>query len=149
MASLKETLTNEMKNAMRSGDRLRRDTLRMALAAIKQIEVDQRVTLDDKDVLAVLQKEAKKRHETIEDFIKAGRSEAGQGEREELLIIEEFLPARVTEEEIVDRARAIINEQELSGPRSIGTVMKQLMAEFQGRADGRLVNQVVRRLLSA
>ena len=87
MASLKETLTNEMKNAMRSGDRLRRDTLRMALAAIKQIEVDQRVTLDDKGVLAVLQKEAKKRHE--------------------------------------------------------------LMAEFQGRADGRLVNQVVRRLLSA
>lgn len=149
MKSLKETLGNEVKNAMRSGDRLRRDTLRMALAAIKQVEVDRRVTLDDKEVLSILQKEAKKRQESIDDFAKAGRPEAAQGEEAELVIIQEFLPAGVTEEEIVARATAIINEQELGGPRSIGPVMKQLMDEFQGRVDGRLVNQVVRRLLSA
>ena len=147
MATLKDTLTNDMKSAMRSGDRLRRDTLRMVLAAIKQVEVDQRTTLDREQTLRLLQKEAKKRQESISDYIRAGRPEAAEGERAELAIIEEYLPEPATEEEITARATAIINGQGLSGPRAIGPVMKQLMAELQGRADGRVVNQIVRKLL--
>ena len=149
MTTLKETLTNDMKTAMRSGDRVRRDTLCMALAAIKQVEIDQQTTLDDEQTLALLQKEAKKRQEAIADYNKAGRPEAAKGEHAELDIIKEYLPAQVSEEEITARAQAIIDEQGLSGPRAIGAVMKQLMAEFQGRADGRVVNQIVRQLLSA
>ncbi len=146
---LQKRITNDMQAAMRSGDRVRRDTLRLVLAAVKQVEVDQLITLDDQQILTVLQKEAKKRQEAIADFCTAGRSGDADGERAELLIIQEYLPAQATKEEINTRATAIINEQGLHGPRAIGPVMKQLMGEFEGRADGRMVNQVVRELLTA
>jgi uncharacterized protein YqeY len=148
MSTIKETLTNDLKTAMRSGDRMRRDTLRMILAAIKQVEVDQRTALDDRATLALLQKEAKKRQETIADFAQAGRSEEAEGERAELAIISEYLPAQATEEEITALATRLIQERELSGSQAIGPVMKELMQELQGRADGRVVNQIVRRLLA-
>lgn len=149
MTTLKETVTEDMKAAMRSGDRVRRDTLRMALSAIKQIEVDKRTTLDDDQVLAVLQNEAKKRQETIADFTQAGRGESAEPFRAELAILKEYLPTEVTEEELVARATAIIAEGGISGPRATGAVMKQMMSEFRGRSDGKLVNQIVRRLLSS
>ena len=149
MTKQKKRITNDMHAAMRSGDHLRRDTLRLVLAAVQQVEVDQQITLDDPQILALLQKEAKRRQEAIADFVRAGRSADADGERAELLIIQEYLPAQATEAEITARATAIINEQGLHGPRAIGPVMKQLMGEFAGRADGRLVNQIVRELLTA
>ena len=149
MTNLKETLTDDLKAAMRSGDRLRRDTLRMVLAAIKQVEIDGRTTLDDQAALALLQKEAKKRQESIADYLQAGNAEMADGERAELNIIEGYLPTQVSEEEIRARSKAIVEELGASGPQDIGPVMKKLMAEFQGRADGRLVNQIVRELLSS
>lgn len=149
MTTLKETLTNDLKAAMRSGDRRRRDTLRMVLAAVKQVEVDERTTLDNRQLLALLNREAKKRRESIADFARAGRPEAADGERAELAIIQGYLPAQATEEEIASRVAAIIEEKGLSGPRAIGLVMKQIMAELQGRVDGRQVNEIVRRLLGA
>jgi uncharacterized protein YqeY len=148
MSTLKETLTNDLKTAMRSGDRMRRDTLRMVLAAIKQVEVDEQTALDDDATLALLQKEAKKRRETIADFGKAGRPEEADGERAELEIISEYLPAQMTEEEIAALAAEIISRQDLSGPKAVGPVMRELMQELQDRADGRVVNQIVRRLLA-
>ena len=149
MTTLKETVTEDMKAAMRSGDRVRRDTLRMALSAVKQIEVDKRTTLDDDQVLSVLQNEAKKRQETIADFAQAGRAESAEPFHAELAILKEYLPTEVAEEELVARATAIIAEGGISGPRATGAVMKQMMSEFRGRADGKLVNQIVRRLLSS
>lgn len=149
MSTIKATLTNDLKVAMRSGEHLRRDTLRMILAAIKQAEIDQQTTLDDAQVLALLQKEAKKRQETIEDFIKAGRADETAGERAEFEIINAYLPEAASEQEIEERAQAIINEQGLKGPQAIGQVMKPLVEEFKGRADGKVINQIVRKLLSA
>jgi hypothetical protein len=147
MTTIKESLTSDLKASMRSGDRQRRDTLRLLLAAVKQVEVDQRTTLDDQQLQALLHKEAKKRQESIADFTRAGRPEAADTERAELAIIEGYLPAQATPEEITSRAAAIIEEKGLSGPRAIGLVMKQMMAEFQGTADGRQVNEIVRKLL--
>jgi uncharacterized protein YqeY len=148
MSTLKETLTDDLKAAMRSGDRMRRDTLRMVLAAIKQVEVDEMTTLDDDATEALLQQEAKKRRQAIDDFVKAGRSDEADGERAELEIISEYLPAKVTQEEIRALAADIINRQGLSGPKAIGPVMRELMQELQDRADGRVVNQIVRGLLA-
>lgn len=147
--TLKERLTEDLKSAMRSGDRVRRDTLRMVLAAIKQVEVDTQTVLDDQEVQTVLQKEAKKRREAIEDYTRAGMPDSAAVEQAELAIIEDYLPKHVSEEEIEARAREIIEEKNLSGPRDIGQVMSPLMAEFRDRADGRVVNQIVRRLLSS
>jgi uncharacterized protein YqeY len=145
----KEQLNEDLRAAMREGDRVRRDTLRMLLAAIKQIEVDTQSTLDEQEVGAVLQKEAKKRQEAIEDYTRAGMPESAAGERAELAIVEEYLPQQVSEGEIEARAREIIEEKNLSGPKAIGEVMRPLMEEFRGRADGRVVNEIVRRLLSS
>jgi len=148
MPTLKETLTNDLKAAMRSGDRMRRDTLRMVLAAIKQVEVDEMTTLDDDATEALLKQEAKKRRQAIDDFVKAGRPDDAGGERAELEIISEYLPAEITEDEIAALAAAIIERDGLSGPRATGPLMRELMQELQDRADGRLVNQIVRRLLA-
>jgi uncharacterized protein YqeY len=148
MSDLKTRLTNDMKGAMRSGDQLTRNTLRMILAAIKQVEIDQQTELDDAAIMALLQKEAKKRQETIHDFEQAGRPEEASSEHEELEIIIAYLPEQVSEQEIIESAQAIIQEQGFEGPKSIGLVMKPLMEEFKGRADGRIINQIVRKLLS-
>jgi hypothetical protein len=149
MTTLKETLAEDVKSAMRSGDRTRRDAIRMLLAAVKQTEVDQRTQLDDAQTVALLQKEAKRRQETIADFERAGRGDEAAGERAELAIIESYLPNQATEDEIAERARQLIAELGLSGSRAIGQLMKPLMAEYQGRADGRLINQVAQRLLKS
>ena len=149
MTTLKETLTNEMKAAMRSGDRQRRDTLRMVLSAIKQIEVDRRIDLDDKAILGVLQNEAKKRRETIADFEKAGRGDATGDLYAELAIVREYLPTAASEEELVARASEIIRDGGFSSPRDTGPVMKQMMDDFRGRSDGKVISQIVRRLLTS
>jgi hypothetical protein len=147
--TLKEQLNEDLKSAMRAGDRVRRDTLRMLLAAIKQVEIDTRSSLNEPEVQVVLQKEAKKRQEAIADYTRAGMPESAAGEGAELAIIEEYLPQQVSEEEIEARAREIIEQKGLSGPKSIGEVMRPLMEEYRGRADGRAVNAIVRRLLSS
>lgn len=147
--ALKEQLNNDLKAAMREGDRMRRDTLRMLQAAIKQVEVDTQTGLDDQQIQAILQKEAKKRQEAIADFTRAGMPESAASEGSELAIIEGYLPQQASAEEIEARARQIIQEKNLSGPKNVGEVMRPLMDEFRGRADGRLVNETVRRLLSS
>jgi uncharacterized protein YqeY len=147
--SKKEQLNQDLKSAMREGDRVRRDTLRMLLAAIKQVEIDTQSTLDEQELDAVLQKEAKKRQEAIADYTRAGMPESAAGERAELVIIEEYRPQQISEEEIEARAREIVAQKNLSGPKAIGEVMRPLMEELRGRADGRVVNEIVRRLLKS
>ncbi len=148
MTTLKETLTTDLKTAMRARDNQRRDTLRGLLSAIKQVEIDQQTTLEDPDILVVLQKEAKSRQETIDDFFKAGRPESAHDVEAEMAIIQEYLPTMTSADQLGARAAAIIQQQGLSGPGAIGPVMKQMMEEFRGRADGREINQIVRKLLS-
>jgi uncharacterized protein YqeY len=145
--TLHDHLRDDLAQAMRSGEAARRDTLRLLLAAIKQTEVDSRVTLDDAGVEAVLRKQAKQRQESIADYSKAGRNDLVSAEKAELAIIESYLPQMLGRVEIEALASEVISELGASGPQAMGQVMARLMPEVKGRADGRLVNEVVRGLL--
>jgi uncharacterized protein len=137
-----------LKEAMVNKDSRRRDVLRQTMSAIKQVEVDTQKELSAEDVVAVLQKEAKKRRESIEEMERVGRAELAQGEHYELGVIEEFLPRQLSEDEIRAEAQAVIAEVGAEGPKDTGKVMGPLMERVKGRADGKLVNKVVRDLLT-
>lgn len=147
--NLKETLQADVKTAMREGDTTKRDTLRMMLAAIKQVEVDERTVLDDEGCMKVLAKQAKQRKESISDAEKAGRDDLIKQEQAELTIIESYLPQMMSHAEIEAVAAEVIKEQGASGMKDMGRVMGTLMPRLQGQADGKLTSQVVRELLQA
>ncbi len=144
--TIKEKITADLKEAMKTGDVFKRDTLRLMTAAFKQAEVDTRKELTEQDVIAILKKEAKSRLETIADMEKAGR-EAGDTHKE-LALIESYLPTQLDRTAIEAAAREVIAEVGATSAKDTGNVMKALMARLQGQADGKLVSQVVRDLLS-
>lgn len=146
MSETKTRLNDAVKEAMKNKDAARRDALRMTVSAIKQIEVDTQKELSEDDVLAVLQKEAKKRRETITELTNAGRPV--DSEQFELGVIEEFLPRQMSADEIKSVAQAVIAETGASSAKETGKVMGLVMARVKGSADGKLVSQVVRDLLN-
>jgi len=146
--SLQKKLRSDLKDAMRQKDETRKRTIRLAMAAITNAEVAQKRELDDPGVLAVLAKEAKQRHESIEEYNKGGRDDLVQQQKAELAILQTYLPQLLSRQEIVARAQATIEKLGASGMGQMGLVMKSLMQELRGQADGKLVNQVVRELLS-
>ncbi|MCA9935109.1 MAG: GatB/YqeY domain-containing protein [Ardenticatenaceae bacterium] len=145
--TLKEQLTSDMGAAMRAGDNEKRDTLRMVLAAIKQVEVDDQVSLDNAGVTAVLTKQAKQRRESIADYEKANRTDLADVEKAELAIIESYLPQMMSRAEIKELAAGVIAQLNITGANGMGQIMGRLMPQVKGKADGRLVNEVVRELL--
>ena len=145
---LKDRLNDDLKNAMRSGDSARRDTLRHLLAAVKQVEVDTRKELSEADVEQVLAREAKRRRESIEGFQKGRRADLVSKEQSELQLIESYLPQQMSRTEIEALARQAIAETGAQSPAQVGAVMQRLMPQVKGKADGKLVNQVVRELLA-
>jgi uncharacterized protein YqeY len=146
--TLKEQLQDDLKHAMRHKDEVRKRTLRMALAAVKNREVEVRGELGDADVLAILQKEARQREETLEELAQVDRPELTAAEQAELEVLRGYLPQQLGRQEISDLARQTIAELGVSGPQQMGQVMRALMPQLKGRADGKLVNEVVRELLS-
>ena len=145
--NLKEQLRADMATAMRSGDNDKRNTLRMLLAAVKQTEVDDQVTLDDAGVQVVLTKQAKQRRESINDYEKAGRTEMAANEKMELAFIESYLPQMMDKEEVRVLAAQVITELGITDMKGMGQLMGKLMPQLKGQADGRIVNEVVRELL--
>lgn len=145
--TLKEQLRQDMANAMRAGDTQRRDVLRMIVAAVKQAEVDGRVELDDAGVEDVLRKQAKQRRESIADYEKAGRMDAAEKEAAEVVVIESYLPQMMTRDEVATLAAGVIAELGVTDAKGMGQVMSKLMPQVKGRADGRMVNEVVRELI--
>jgi uncharacterized protein YqeY len=151
--SLREQLSNDLKEAMRHQDEVRKRTLRSVIAALKQAETEldadgQRRHLDDEDILVLVAKQAKQRQESIAEYQKAGRQDLVDEEQAELDVLEEYMPRQLAREEVEAEARQVIDEVGASGPRDIGKVMRPLMDRLRGRADGREVNQVVRELLA-
>ena len=144
----KETLQNDLKEAIRSGDKIRRATLRMVLSAIKLAEVEKQRELDEIDLLSIFQKEVKSRHETIADAERAGRPELISDLESELSILESYMPEPLSEEEIKKIAMDIIEETNAQGPQDMGKVMKNLMPRIQNRSDGSTVSGIVRSLLT-
>ncbi len=146
--SLKQRLQDDLKHAMREKDDLRKRTIRMALAEIKNKEIDARGELSDADVAAVLQKEAKRRRETLDELAQVDRPDLVASEQAELEVLVEYLPKQLSRDDIAGLARQVIAELNAEGPQQMGQVMRRLMSQLKGQADGKLVNQIVRELLS-
>ncbi len=145
---LKAQLNQALKEAMKSGDEIRKRTVRMALAAIKQAEIDRQVTLDDQGVLSILQREIKTRRESLEEAQKAGREDLVQALQAEIAVLQAFLPQALSVEELRALAKAVIEEVGASSAADMGRVMKALMPRVANRAPGDQVSQIVRSLLT-
>ena len=146
-ANLKQKLETDLKQAIRAGDNVRRSTVRLVMAAIKNAEIAQQSALDDPNILGVIAKEAKQRHESIEAFKQGNRPDLVAQEEAELAILQEYLPEAMTRDEIIAEAKRVIAEVGAQGPRDKGKVMPQLIGNLKGRADGKEINAVVTELL--
>ncbi len=164
MATLREQIQSDLTDAMRARDETRKSALRMLMAAIRNAEIPGapedaaaleamaatgKPALTDEAVTEVIQKQVKQRRDSIDSFRKANREDLVSKEQAELTVLEAYLPAQAGRDEIQAFAEKVVAETGASGPRDIGKVMPRVMAEFKGRADGRVVNEVVRALLGA
>lgn len=147
MMTTKQELENALKDAMRASDDLGKRTLRQALSAIRLQEVEKGAPLDENGVMAILQKEIKSRHESIEDARKANRPDLEKASQDEIDYLQRYLPSPFTPEELEALARQVIAEVGASEPKQMGQVMKALTPRLQGRATGEQASQVVRKLL--
>lgn len=147
--SLKNQIQEDVKTAMRAREKERLMVLRLITAAIKQREVDERIELDDEQVLLVLDKMVKQRRESLEQYEKAAREDLAAQERFELELIQAFLPEPLSETELNDLIRSAIAESGASSIRDMGKVMDALRPSVQGRADMKLVSQAVKNQLGA
>ena len=148
-STLKPQLTTDMKSSMKSGDKKRLGVIRLMLAAIKQIEVDERIELDDTRILAVLDKMAKQRRESISHYSDAGRDDLVAVEQAEIEIIQEYLPEALSEAEINDLVEQSIAATGASTIKDMGKLKGVLKPQLQGRADMGKVSQLIKSRLSA
>jgi len=146
--TIKDKLTQDLKVAMKAGDSLKKETVRLLRSAIRNAEIDVGHDLNDDESLAILSKQAKQRRDSIAQYRQAGRDDLADHEADELTIIEAYLPRQLTDDEIVERAKAAIAELGVAGMAGMGPAMKRLSAELKGQADGKRISQVVRSLLS-
>ncbi|BAW00127.1 GatB/YqeY domain-containing protein [Lysobacter enzymogenes] len=146
--SLKQRLTEDMKAAMKSGDKHSLGVIRLINAAIKQKEVDERIELDDTAVIAVLDKMVKQRRDSVTQFEAAQRDDLAQIEREEVVVIERYLPAKMGEAEILDVLETTIAEVGATGPADLGKLMGPLKAKLGGKADMGQVSALAKKRLA-
>jgi len=144
---LRQKLLDDLKQAMRGGDKVRRSVIRLVIAAIRNAEIARQTTLDDTGILGIIAKEVRQRRESIEAFSQGNRQDLVAQEEAELTILNEYLPRQMTREEVIIAARQVIEEVEAQGPGDKGKVMPQLIAQLKGRADGREINAIVSELL--
>jgi uncharacterized protein YqeY len=149
-ANLKQKLNDDLRQSMRERNELKTSTLRMLLSAIRYAEIkpDKQVTLSDADVLGVIAKEIKQREDSIEAFTQGNRQDLADKEIAELNILKTYMPPQLTRDEIIAEANQAISEVGARGPGDKGKVMGKLVAKLKGRADGKIINEVVTDLLS-
>jgi len=147
--SLKEQLTSDLQDALRQRDEIRKTAIRLVIAAVKNGEIAAGGQFNDPEVLAVVAKQVKQRHESIEEFGKAGRQDLVDTETAELRVLEAYMPPSLSREEITEEARKVIAEVGARGPAEKGKVMSALMPRMAGRAEGRAINEVVTELLAS
>lgn len=148
MADIKQRINDDVKAAMRSKEKDRLITLRMILAAIKQKEVDERIQLDDTQVLAVLDKMAKQHRDSIDQFSKAGRNDLVEKETRELSVLQDYLPAQLSEAEIQQAIQSAIQETGATSMKDMGKVMAALKPRLQGRTDMGSISGLVKQALN-
>ncbi len=147
---LKEQLMQDYKDAMKNADAVKKNTVNMVRAAIKQYEVDQRVTLeDDADIVKIIKKQVKMRADALSDFVKAGRDDMVEGYKQEIEILKSYLPEEMGEEEIKAKVKEIAEKLGIdANMKNMGVLMKSTMAELKDKADGSAVNKAVKEFLS-
>ena len=148
MSALKDKITEDMKTAMRAKDSERLGTIRLLLAALKQKEVDERVVLDDAAVIAIVDKLIKQRKDSLEAFQKAERKDLADKEAAELTVLQAYLPARLSTDEVAAAVKAIVAELGASGPGDMGKVMGAVKAKLAGKADMGQVSAAVKAALA-
>ena len=144
---IRTKLTDDLKTAMKSGDTVRKETVRLLRGAIKNAEIDAGHPLTDEQALAIVAKQAKQRRDSIKQYLQANRSDLAETEQAELAIIEAYLPRQLTDEEISERASAVIAELGVSDMKGMGQAMGRLSQALKGIADGQRISQIVRGLL--
>jgi uncharacterized protein YqeY len=147
VASLRDRLNEDLKQAMKDRDAVRRMVIRTVLSSIHNAEIARRGELEEPDLIGVVAKEARQHEESIEAFKQGDRQDLVDVEQAELAILQEYLPQQASREEVVEAARRVIAEVGAEGPRDKGRVMPRLISEFKGKADGRQINEVVTELL--
>jgi len=148
-ADLKQKFVDDLKQAMKAGDKLKCSVIRMVLAAIQNAEIAKQANLDESDILGIVAKEVRQRKESIEAFKQGDRPELAAQEEAEMAILKEYLPQQMTRQEIIDAARKVIEEVGAQEPRDKGKVMSKLVAQLKGQADGREINAIVTELLAS
>ena len=145
--SLKERLLNDLKDAMKAKDSVRKDTIQLIRSAILQVEKDKQVTLGDDEITEVLARELKSRREALSDIEKSGRADAKEKAEREIEIVLGYMPRQLTRNELESIVREAIAETGAISLKDMGKVMKTVMAKVKGRADGSVVNEIVKGLL--
>jgi len=146
-SALKQKLADDLKQAMKDGDKVKRSAIRLAMAAIKNAEIARQAALEDGDILGVITKEVRQRKESIEAFKQGGRQDLVAIEEAEMAVLEQYLPQQMSRDEITAEARRVIEEVGAESIRDKGKVMPPLIARLKGKADGREINEVVTELL--
>lgn len=145
--SLKEQLLEDLKEAMKQKEAVRKNAIQMARAAILQVEKDKQITLDDDGVTDVIAKEVKKRKDVLPEYEKSGRDDLVRDLKTEIETLMKYLPQQLTEEELEAIVRQTVEETGASSPRDMGKVMQAVMPKVKGRADGKMVNAIVKKIL--
>ena len=145
--SLKEQLTADMKEAMKNKEKERLAVIRMVRGAIRQQEIDGQKELGEEDVIAVISKEVKMRRDSIEEFQKGGREDLVEKTQAEIDVLLPYLPAQLSEDEVRELVKAAVEQTGASTPKDMGKVMGVLMPKVKGRADGKMVNTIVKSFL--
>ena len=148
ISPLKQKLMDDLKQAMKGGDAVKRSVIRLVMAAIKNAEIARQAASSDADILGIIAKEVRQHQESIESFKQGNRHDLVAQEETELAVLKEYLPQQMTREEIIAEARRVIDEVGAVGLSDKGKVMPKLIAQLKGRADGREINAVVTELLS-
>ena len=145
--SISERIADDFKQALKSGDKNRVSVLRMVKSSMKNREIEKKASLTDDDIQSILKTFVKRSKESIEQFGKAGRTDLVEKEKQELSVVESYLPTQLGEDEVKAVVRDVMNEQGTEGPGDLGRIMKAVMARLKGQADGRLVNAIVKEML--
>jgi uncharacterized protein YqeY len=145
--ALKQRLMDDLKEAMKAKDKLRKSVITMVRADIKQHEIDNRVELDDDKIIDILSKQVKQKKDAIEEFHKGNREDLVNQAKDEIEILMEYLPQQLEEEEITKIVEEVIAKVGATSLKDMGKIMAKLMPEVKGRADGKVVNKIVRQFL--
>ncbi len=147
--SLKDQLAEDLKTAMKNKELTRKNVVTMIRSSVKQIEVDERKDLSDDDVLKIIMKQVKQRKDALEFFQNGGREDLVEQTQEEISLLESYLPTPLTEEELLQLIQKAIDETDANSIKEMGVVMNKVMADSKGKADGKIVSQMVRQKLQA